>query len=118
MKVNTTITNKELAYIHEYVRFYHDRVSPCQRCSPRDRAACCGCGDRAKYDEEFEQFKERWCYMDNDIVLDPTVKAYMEALKRVHDAAKELDKATVEMNFAKAQAEAAFAKLTIEEDSK
>lgn len=116
MKVTTTITNKELTYIHEYTKFYHDRVSPCQRCSPRDRAACCGCGEREKYDQEGEQFKEKWCTMDSNIVLDPTVKAYMEALKRVHDAAKELDKATLEMNFAKAQAEAAFAKLTIEEE--
>lgn len=116
MKVTTTITNKELAYIHEYVRFYHDRVSPCQRCSPHDRAACCECADREKYDEEHEQFNEKWCTMSSDIVLDPTVKAYMEALKRVHDAAKELEKATLEMNFSKAQAEAAFAKLTIEEE--
>lgn len=115
MKVTTTITNKELAYIQEYVEFWNDRVSPCQRCSPRDRAACCGCLEKTRYDQEGEQFKEKWCAMDSNIVLDPTVKAYMEALKRVHDAAKELDKATLELDFAKAQAEAVFAKLTIEE---
>lgn len=116
MKVTVTITNKELKYIHEYAHFCRNRgLSPCQRCSTRDQAACCGCGDKEKYDKELEQFKERWCGMDNNIVLNPAVKEYMEALNRADKAAKELDKATLEMNFAKAQVEGAFAKLTIED---
>lgn len=117
MKVTVSITNKELKYIHEYTKFFRDRgLSPCHSCSPRDRAACCGCPDQKKYDEELEQFKEKWCCVDSNIVLNPAVKEYMDALNRADKAAKEIDKATLEMNFAKAQVDEAFAKLTIEED--
>lgn len=115
MKVTTTITNKEFRYIHEYINFFRNRITPCSHCSPSDRAACCGCGDKEKYDKELEQFKERWCCMDDNIVLNPTVKEYMDALNRADKAAKELDKATLEWNFAKSQVEGAFAKLTIED---
>ena len=115
MKVTTTITNKELTYIHEYVEFWYDRESPCRLCPPYDRSSCDECEAKKKYDEELEQFKEKWCTMDHNIVLDPTVKEYMDALKRVHNAAKALDQATLEMSFAKSQAEAALAKLTIDD---
>ena len=115
MKVTTTITKKELKYIHEYVHFFRNRESPCRLCPPYDRASCDECEAKKKYDEELEQFKEKWCTIDNNVVLNPTVKEYMDALNRADKAAKELDKATLEMNFAKSQVEGAFAKLTIDD---
>lgn len=115
MKVTTTITQRELKYIHEYAAFFRNRQSPCVFCSPSDRAGCCGCPSREEYNNDLTAFKEAWCDIDNNVVLNETVKAYMDALNEADKAAKALDEANRRMQSAKEKVARALDRLTIEE---
>ena len=115
MKVTTTITNKELEYIHEYAKFYR-KPFPCTQCSPREKAACCGCLKKDQYDKDKQVFDEKFANIDKSITQNQLVKEYVEALKSVADAFDELDAATLKFNSRKHSCNAILEQFTIVEE--
>lgn len=60
MKVTITITANELEALQKYAEFCKI-PNPCQtECSPRDRAACCGCARGTGYELKAKEFDARY----------------------------------------------------------
>ena len=96
MKVTITVTAKEIEALQKLAEF-KKMPNPCVTdCSPRDRAACCGCSKGTEYEAKAKAFQSKYAQY-NDIFNSDFGRKYVELFNGVF-AARE--KATAAENEA------------------
>lgn len=96
MKVTITVTANELEALQKFAAF-KKMPNPCEtECSPRDRAACCGCPKGKDYEIKAKAFQSRYAQY-RDIFNSDFGQRYVELFNGVF-AARE--RATVAENEA------------------
>lgn len=73
------LTKEEFTKLHDYIEYKVTNEDPCYKCT--ENGQCCGCGDKTTYEEGIRKIG-----LPNDILENPTLKAYIHKRIAYHEA--------------------------------